>query len=625
MNQLFRIITMKFCIHITFFLFSLAVSTFGRSQSDSAAISNYFSGIQLEQKTDSLIQKIESFKQSIAKTDLDQFYYHFAKYLLVHGDIENAKMNAKNGINILRQDSTTYKSIKLFNLIAAAHSLQKDYVKAIEYFNRSIKISDKINNKKQSAYLQNNVANIFFSIQDYTSAYDYALKAYNNIKIEKDDPYRLQILSVLSVAEAKIGKTKSARAHALKAMKEASEIKDSISLIVAYYSLGDIALSMNNWQLAKKEFSKSLELSEKLNNHNYIMLTSIGLLNVSISLAEYEAAIKHGENGLQIAMALQNDNTIYSIKKNLATAYFETGKSEMAYKLLKDAHLIYTESTNSERQKAINDILIKYDTEKKEKELATQNVQLLEKDIKTSRFFQIILTLCFLILLGIIYFIFQRHRTKQKLIQQTIENEKNTLLALISGEEEERTRLATELHDGLASSLTAARYKLENNNVHSIEDKEALIALLKRTHEDTRRIAHNLSPLMLETFGLYKSIEHFASENQNQSSKIQVFLNGDDTIINKSTALIMYRFSQELIQNALKYANSSLISINFITSADSISLMVEDNGIGFDLKKTHLKGGLLSIKSRVESLRGDFEVNSTPNHGTVIHINLPVE
>ena len=616
---------MKFCIHTSFLLLSIAISTFGLSQSDSAAISNYFNGIQLETKSDSLIQKIESYKKTVAKKDLDQYFYHFAKYLLVHGDIENAKTNAENGIKVLQEDSSSYKSIKLFNLIAAAHSMQKEYVQAIDYFNRSIKISDKIKNKKQSAYLQNNVANIFFSIQDYSSAYEYALKAYNNIKAEKNDPYRLQIISVLSVAEAKIGKTHSAKTHAYAAMKEASKINDTISLIVAYYSLGDIALSTNDWQLAKKEFSKSLELSEKLNNYNYIMLTSIGLLNVSIALSEFEAAVKHGEKGLQIATALQNDNTIYSIKKNLATAYYQTGKLDKAYSLLKDAHLIYTESTNAERQKAINDILIKYDTEKKEKELATQNIQLLEKDIKTSRFFQIILTLCFLILLGIIYFIFHRHRTKQKSIQQTIENEKNTLLALINGEEEERTRIATELHDGLASSLTAARYKLENSNAHSIEDKEALIALLKRTHEDTRRIAHNLSPLMLETFGLYKSIEHFASENQNRSSKIHVFLSGDDSILNKSTSLIMYRFTQELIQNALKYADSSLISINFIITTDSISLMVEDNGIGFDLNTISLKGGLLSVRSRVESLRGDFEVNSKPNHGTVIHINLPLE
>lgn len=615
---------MKIILIVSLFLFNVAFKSHAQKLADSSDIAIFFNKIQFQPISDSLTKEIQQLKSRVLAKEMDQYYYHLAKFQLTHGKIQEARVSSNQGIIALGNDSVTYKSIKLFNLIAAAHSMQKDYVNAIKYFNVSIKISDKIKNKTQSAYLQNNVANIFFSLQDYEMAYDYSLKAYNNIKDEYNDPYRIQILSVLSVAEAKVGKTRIAKTHALHALSDAMKINDSISLIVAHYSLGDIAMAEKKFNEANKEFTISLVLSEKINNYNYIMLNSIGLMNANIESSDFKSAINYGEKGLAIAIALQNDNTLYSLKRNLAKSYFETGKPEKAFLLLSEAHNIFKETTNSEKQEAINDILIKYDTEKKEKELATKNIQILEKDIKTSRFLQIILTLCFLLILLIIYFFFLRNKSKQKAIQQSIENEKNNLQALFNGEEEERIRISHELHDGLASSLTAARYKLENFETKSLNEKEDLIRLLKQTHEETRRIAHNLSPIMLENFGLFSTIKQFADENQTELTRIEVFLTGSDSVILKSTSIILYRFTQEIVQNAMKHAKSSTISINLVCTNEMISLMIEDNGIGFDVNQENSNGGLLSIYSRVQSLQGEMEIDSMQNQGTVIHINLPV-
>ncbi len=615
-----KVLTSLFFLFVTSILFT----AFAQQKADSAAVSSYFMTLETKPISDSITNKIAAFKKTVLTKDLDQYYYHYSKYLLVKGEIDKAKSTATEGIENLGADTLSLKSIKLYNLLAASYSMQKEYVNAIKYFNRSIKISENFKNKVQSAYLQNNVANIFFSIQDYESAYEYAFKSYNNIKGEKNDPYRLQILSVLSVAEAKIGETNGAKIHAMQALNEANKIHDSVSMIVALYSLGDVALSDNEFQNAKSSFSKSLEMSENLSNYNYVMLNSIGLMNALITLKEYKEAVEHGEKGLAIATALQNDNTLYSIKKNLANAYYGTGNLDKAFKMLTEAHEIFKESTSAERQKSINDILIKYDTEKKEKRLATKNIQLLEKDIEASRFFQIILVLAFVLVLVITFFIFHRQKTRQREIRKAIEYEKSKLLALISGEEEERIRISNELHDGLASSLTAVRYKLENTETRSIDEKNELIALLKQTHEETRRIAHNLSPLMLETYGLFKSIEQFAAQNQNSKSSVQVFLTGNDSLLQKSAALIIYRFTQELVQNAIKYSEAKTISINLVCSNEQISLMVEDDGVGFDLNEIKSKGGHLNITSRVHSLHGTIEIDSMLQKGTVIHINLPV-
>lgn len=616
---------LKHTFSLIFVIITLSAGNvmYGQSKIDSTAISNYFE--KFISAPDSLKKTINSFKSKIPKDQLDQFYYHYSKYLLQHGKIVEGGSLASKGIFIFKNDTINKKIVKLYNLKAASHSMQKEYVEAIQYFNKSIAISEKHGNKKQSAYLQNNIANIFFSLQDYSSAYTFAKKAFDNIKEFKDDPYHNQILSVLSVAEAKIGNTINAQNHAKQAFNEALSKNDLPAIIIAQYALGDISLAKNNLSRAKNYFLNSLELSESINNYHFSMLNSIGLLTTCVELKEFSEAIKYGEKGITISKALQNDNIHYSVYRHLAKAYSGNGDNENAYKYLLIAHDIYKETTNSEKQKSINDILIKYDTEKKEKELARKNVLLLEQDVKVSRFLLIILSLFILLIILSFYFFFQRSKAKQLAEKIAIENERKTLDAIIQGEEIERTRIANELHDGLASSLTAVRFKLESLQDSDELVRKELITMLQSTHEDTRRIAHNLSPLLIEEHGLNEALRVFCNENSSTNCQISSSITGNISDLSKEYSILSYRFIQELVQNALKHAQSTSISVNLFCDLQELRIMVEDNGIGFEFKREKLKGGLLSLLKRIENLQGTLDVDSSPKNGTVIMIQLPLQ
>jgi len=609
---------------ITFLILLLLISNNLMSQTkiDSTAISNFFE--KHITTPDSLEKNIDKFKAKVTVEQLDQFYYQHSKYMLQHGKIDEGEIEALKGIALFKKDTLNKRIVKLYNLKAAAHSMKKEYVEAIQLFNKSIKISEKNNNKKQSAYLQNNIANIFFSLQDYSSAYEYANRAYLNISEFKDDPYYNQFLSVLSVAEAKIGKTKAAEIHANQALKEALSNDDLPAVIIAQYALGDISMANNNSAQAKKHFLNSLELSEKTQNHHFTMLNCIGLLTSCVALNDFQEGIEYGEKGIAISDALQNDNIHYSVYRHLARAYAGIGKNDIAYKHLLTAHDIYKATTNSEKQEAINDILIKYDTEKKEKELARKSVLLLEQDVKVSRFLLVILSLFILLALLLFYFLYQRAKAKQLAQKIASENERKTLDAIIKGEEIERMRIANELHDGLASSLTAVRFKLEALNETDAQSRKEIIEMLQNTHEDTRRIAHNLSPILIEKHGLAEALRIFGLENSSPSCSISTSITGKPDFLSKEYSLISYRFIQELVQNAQKHANASNISINLLIDQHEARIMVEDNGIGFEYNEATLKGGLLSLKTRIENLKGIFDVDSSKKNGTVIMIQLPL-
>lgn len=616
-------ISLKFIL--TFLsVFSLLL-LFGQKKIDSTYIANYFTGIQTSPISDSLTNEIFGLEKKTPQKAKEHFYYHYSKFLIQHGDLEKSRTYSDKGIALFKSDTTNVKIIKFYNLVAAVYSMKKDYPSAVALFNKSIALAEKNKEYKQVAYLNNNLTNIFFSLQDYKTAYKYGSRAWSYLKDKKDDPFRQQMLAILSVAEAKIGKLKEAEDHASDALRISEKTNDALSIVVSKYALGVIAILKKDNIKATQFFEESLNLSETIQNHQLTMLNCIELLNSYYELKEYSKAIAHGEKGLAIAAALQNENTVYSIKKNLAKAYQASGNSQKAYTYMADAHKIFQETTSAEAQKKVNDILIKYDTEKKEKEIIQKNNELLEKDVRNRRFLQIITYLILGLVIVLFFFFYQRFKNKQKAIQLSIENEKNTLSALMKGEEEERSRIANELHDGLASNLTAARFKLENIDMEQVQQKSELIEILRSTHEETRRIAHNLSPLTFEKYGFLGALKVLADEFSTAKCNVKCQVTGDANLLSHEKSLIFYRFTQEIVQNALKHAKASQISVNIFCEPEETRLMTEDNGVGFDVKQTRKNGGLSNLEKRVQHIKGSLEIDSMPHQGTVIHITIPNE
>lgn len=221
-------------------------------------------------------------------------------------------------------------------------------------------------------------------------------------------------------------------------------------------------------------------------------------------------------------------------------------------------------------------------------------------------------------------------------ITATKKIERATLNAMLDGQERERRRWAQEIHDGVGPVLSAIKMNLDEvqeevydkisdrnqENFRNVQD------LLKSVTHDLRSISHDLMPSALEDFGLQSALKNLCEQVQtNDGPKVQCIITGKIDRLDSKVELALFRAGQELLHNALKYAEAKRINLQLIRHTDSIVLTVEDDGVGFEKDQLNSKAGigLRNIATRIKSTRGEFVLESQEDHGTMVIIEIPLE
>lgn len=214
--------------------------------------------------------------------------------------------------------------------------------------------------------------------------------------------------------------------------------------------------------------------------------------------------------------------------------------------------------------------------------------------------------------------------------------EKQTLHATLQGVEQERRRIAQEIHDGLGplfSSLTMHIESLEE----IIEEKtpefifhcSILRELSKTIAQDIRSISHDLMPSAVEDFGVVTALENLCNmTNEVAKAEINFYATNIEERLDENIELGLYRMGQELLNNSLKYANAENIDIQLIKHENSVVLMVEDDGVGFDKKNMpEMKKGIgwRNINMRTKSLGGFFTIDSRVGEGVLGTVEIPLK
>ncbi len=215
--------------------------------------------------------------------------------------------------------------------------------------------------------------------------------------------------------------------------------------------------------------------------------------------------------------------------------------------------------------------------------------------------------------------------------------EKMVIQSLIQGTDNERSRVAKELHDGLGQSLTAASLNL-NSLIPDIgklgeKNKEKLengIKFLRTAIEESRNIAHNLMPKAIEDFGIILSLKSLFNQIEKATElNINFYENfGEKLRLDMQVELNIYRITQEAINNVIKHANASEVFVQLMVHPNEIIYTFEDNGSGFDkiITNTGKKGiGIKSMYNRAKAMSGDCDVESSKGEGTTITIVIPIE
>ncbi|MFD2567756.1 sensor histidine kinase [Pseudotenacibaculum haliotis] len=222
----------------------------------------------------------------------------------------------------------------------------------------------------------------------------------------------------------------------------------------------------------------------------------------------------------------------------------------------------------------------------------------------------------------------------QKNLTLLKEQEITTINAMIEGQEKERKRVAEDLHDNLGSVIATLKLHFDNLRINREKkkiDQETLFdkteSLIDEAYKKVRSIAHAKNAGVIANQGLLTAVEIMAEKISSATNnfEIQVVYSGLDTPLDNSLEIALFRIIQELTTNIIKHAEASFVTIGLNEHQDGINIMIEDNGKGMDASQINLKKGmgLHSIQTRVEHLKGDFTIDSTPTKGTTIIINVP--
>lgn len=213
-------------------------------------------------------------------------------------------------------------------------------------------------------------------------------------------------------------------------------------------------------------------------------------------------------------------------------------------------------------------------------------------------------------------------RDKLKAFNESAENKQLAVRrALIEGEENERQRLAAELHDGIGPMLTSLKLLAANS---SFEENEQYKLLIDQTIEEVRRITFNLLPQSLLDFGIKKSLQNYIQMlSPMMNANLSYIYHGEGgNDFSKQLKLCVFRLAQEVLNNASKHAKAENITLVITEEPTEIDFYYSDDGKGFNLTTLERKSGLSNMQARVENLNGSFNLQSS-DEGTTVHAIIP--
>ena len=220
-----------------------------------------------------------------------------------------------------------------------------------------------------------------------------------------------------------------------------------------------------------------------------------------------------------------------------------------------------------------------------------------------------------------------RHVDKVTYQRRVLEN--RLMTAVLRTEERQRATLSRELHDGLGPLLSSAKMSLSALQRAEMDDKSQEMlrntsAVIDEAIRSLREISNNLSPHVLNNFGLVRGIKNFVDRVAMMQSREIIFRTrlGEERF-DANIEVILYRVVCELVNNSLKHSECSRIFIELNTLGDRIIVDYRDNGKGFNLRDVENQGmGLSNIKSRISSLGGKIRIDSKPSAGMTAHVEV---
>ncbi len=574
---------------------------------------------------------------------------------------DTARYFGLQALALAKEHNATALIGEALHTIGITHEAQGDYTKALDYELEALVIREKLGDEVKKAYTLNNLGIIYDEMGDQKKALEHyyrALDIFERNKLKAKIAGTVMNIGIVMKAQKEYAK---AIDYYRKSGSLYKELKNELGEGACYANLGSCYLHLPNYDSAYYYSLRGSALFEKLNIRQSLPTTWTNTAIALDTMGRYSEAKRYLLKAKKVQESFGSKKELAFNLIQLSNLYLKTNSTDSAL-LTIEAAILITEQTHipeqtmqayealsvikskrndykgayyaqlqynvakdslfqSQRTKQVLELEKKYQTEKKEMQLAEQRLKLQRNQ------WLIILLLVILLLMVAIVLVWRRNtaiRQQHLLSEKQQEYQAKLIEAVIALQERERARVAKDLHDGFGQYISSVQLYVSQSTEAW---KQNASDLLTQMHKEVRNIAFDLLPHTLASAGLVPALKELTMRI-NSSNKIRIDLHANEVgRMSSKLEVSLYRICQEWINNILKYNNATVLNINIVQHETELSLIIEDNGNGFDTRvlEEGAGNGWRNMQSRIQLFKGSIFVDSDPKrNGSTLLVEIPM-
>lgn len=538
----------------------------------------------------------------------------------------------------IEKEIFTYERFSINNL-GMMYWRRGDFNQALEFFFKALKYSDKFNKQAFKSVVLSNIGLIYQEMKQFGKAFEYHKKAIN-LRKELDLVDELPTsYNNLGICYKNLQNIDSAIICYNLAADYAKISSNKSQESTAYSNLGVLYFEKGDYLVAKNYLLEALEIDKS--EQKAVMVNHLNLSGVYFALKEYQQGIKQGLIAKELLERDKNFGLGLNTYKFLALNYAATGNNELSLKYHARWEELSDSTFSEANARAISKLEVEYETEKKEKELLKEradNERLAkEKALAEIRVYNRnkwivgISGLSLIVILSALA-LGQRKRRKMQAEKDAaiIEEREKGIKAVFDAQEEERQRIAKDLHDGVGQQISAVKIHLQGFKKETAakfpdgnSEIDNIVEMISETGNDIRNISHQMMPRALTELGLVAALEDMLEKSFKYHNIEYSFENhGLENRLPDHVEIGLYRIAQELINNILKHAGASKVDVQLMKTKSHCILIVQDDGKGLGDKDKSDGIGMMNISNRLRTLKGELNMESDTGAGTTATIRV---
>ncbi len=562
------------------------------------------------------------------------------------GDFKSALNNFNKALETAKKENHEEDQLRYLNNKALAMSYLGEAEASLDVHQESILLAEKLNDSTALGKSFNNIGLIYEDMKEYNKALEFYLNA---LEIKKNGNNKIDVAnSLFNVAGMykEIGEKEKdttlytkAEKHFQLAFEKAKEANYGKVMLFSKTGMAQLATVRNKPLKAISIYKSVLDEAKRVDDNQTLRVTYLNLGVNYLRIGELKAAERYFLKAKPFIDNAENPSDIASLYKNLSFLHEQKKEYNLAHKYFKKYHETNEDLSKNSLTEKISEFEIKYETEKKEKEIVTQRAEITEKELRISRkntqLIGLGLVAILLTILG--YLLYNQQKLKNHQLQK--ESELSEALARIETQnklQDQRLRISRDLHDNIGAQLTFIISSIENLQYGFKIKNEKLTNKLKGISIFTKETIYELRDTIWAMNKSEISLEDLQTRISNFVEKANIYSEktnfkfiiddavSDNIIFSSVKGMNVYRIVQEAIHNAIKYSEAEHVNVEIFKKGKQLTIKIIDNGVGFDMAKVEDGNGLNNIQKRAKDIKATLNIDSQTSKGTQIELALDV-